>query len=215
MEDKTFKKSEIESIISILEEMYPDAGCSLYYKNPLDLLIATILAAQCTDIKVNKVTKNLFLKYKDIKDYQKVDIEELEEDIRPTGFFKNKAKNIKACVEKILKDFNGKVPDSLDELVKLKGVGRKTANVILSNAYKIPAIPVDTHVKRLSNRIGLSKNKDPEKIEYDLMNLIPKEKWSKFSHLLIFHGREICKAKKPKCEICKINPWCQFYTSFR
>jgi len=215
VEDKTFKKSEIESIISILEEMYPDAGCSLYYKNPLDLLIATILAAQCTDIKVNKVTKNLFLKYKDIKDYQKVDIEELEEDIRPTGFFKNKAKNIKACVEKILKDFNGKVPDSLDELVKLKGVGRKTANVILSNAYKIPAIPVDTHVKRLSNRIGLSKNKDPEKIEYDLMNLIPKEKWSKFSHLLVFHGREICKAKKPKCEICKINPWCQFYTSFR
>ncbi|MDY6863573.1 MAG: endonuclease III [Thermodesulfobacteriota bacterium] len=212
---KKFKDNEIEAIITILEGIYPAADCTLDYKNPLELLIATILAAQCTDKRVNIVTEKLFLKYKDIKDYQKADIKTLEEDIRPTGFFKNKSKNIKACIEKLIKDYGGEVPDSMEELIKLPGVGRKTANVILSNVYGVPGITVDTHVKRLSGRIGLSYSKDPEKIEEDLMGIIPKEKWSLFSHLVVFHGREVCKARRPKCEICKINMWCGFYTSLR
>jgi endonuclease-3 len=209
------KIEEIEFIITTLEGLYPDADCTLSHKKPLELLIATILAAQCTDARVNIVTKNLFLKYKDTKDYVKADIKKLEQDIRSTGFFKNKAKHIKGCAEKIIEEYDGSVPNSMEELIKLPGVGRKTANVILSNAYGIPGIVVDTHVKRLSGRIGLSYNQNPEKIERDLMELIPKEKWSLFSHLLISHGREVCMARKPKCEICKINLWCKFYSSLR
>jgi endonuclease-3 len=209
------KIEEIEFIITTLEGLYPDADCTLSHKKPLELLIATILAAQCTDARVNIVTKNLFLKYKDTKDYVKADIKKLEQDIRSTGFFKNKAKHIKGCAEKIIEEYDGSVPNSMEELIKLPGVGRKTANVILSNAYGIPGIVVDTHVKRLSGRIGLSYNQNPEKIERDLMELIPKKKWSLFSHLLISHGREVCMARKPKCEICKINLWCKFYSSLR
>ena len=212
---ENLKIEEIEFIISTLEGLYPDADCTLSHKKPLELLIATILAAQCTDARVNIVTKDLFLKYKDTKDYVKADIKKLEQDIRSTGFFKNKAKHIKGCAEKIIEEYDGTVPNSMEELIKLPGVGRKTANVILSNAYGIPGIVVDTHVKRLSGRIGLSYNQNPEKIERDLMELIPKEKWSLFSHLLISHGREVCMARKPKCEICKINLWCKFYSSLR
>jgi endonuclease-3 len=213
--DRKFEDKEIEFIITTLEGLYPDADCTLSHKKPLELLIATILAAQCTDARVNIVTKNLFLKYKDTKDYVKADIKKLEQDIRSTGFFKNKAKHIKGCAEKIIEEYDGSVPNSMEELIKLPGVGRKTANVILSTAYGIPGIVVDTHVKRLSGRIGLSYQKNPEKIERDLMELIPKEKWSLFSHLLISHGREVCMARKPKCEICKINLWCKFYSSLR
>ncbi len=205
------KKERVIRIIEELERMYPDAACSLDYKDPLQLMVATQLAAQCTDARVNIVTKDLFLKYKTVYDFAGAVQEELEQDIKSTGFYHNKAKNIIAACKLIVSDFGGKVPKDMDSLLKLPGVGRKTANLLLNDCFGIPGVVVDTHAKRLSNRIGLTKNQDPEKIEYDLMKLIPREKWGSFCHQLVYHGRAVCNARKPKCENCGISEYCDFY----
>ena len=204
MEDK--KKTA--AIIALLKKRYPDAGCALHFKNPLELLVATILSAQCTDERVNKVTVDLFKKYKTAEDYARVKQEVLEKDIKSTGFFRNKAKSIVNCCKKIVQAHGGKVPATLDELVALDGIGRKTANVILGNAFGVPGITVDTHVKRVSYRLGLTKNQDPVKIEFDLMKLVPQKEWTHFSHLVIFHGRYTCVARKPLCAECVVEKLC-------
>ncbi len=200
----------MKEIIKILSREIPDSSIALEFSNPLELLIATILSAQCTDVKVNQVTKDLFRKYCSAKDYAEFNIIELEEDIRPTGFYRNKAKSIQKCCQELMARFRGEVPKTLEELVTLPGVGRKTANVILGNAFGIPGITVDTHVHRVSQRIGLTKNDDPVKIEFDLMDIVPKEEWTHFSNLLIWHGRRTCVAKKPLCEKCPIRKWCDY-----
>lgn len=204
------KKNRVDSIVEELDKLYPEADCSLEYKDPLQLLIATQLAAQCTDARVNIVTKTLFQKYKNVYDFAKANIEELEEDIRSTGFYRNKARNIINCCRMLIENYEGKVPANMEELLKLPGVGRKTANLVLGDIFGIPGVVVDTHAKRLSNRIGLSSNTDPEKIEYDLMEILPREKWSKFCHQLVLHGRAVCGAKKPKCESCSIRELCDY-----
>jgi endonuclease-3 len=204
------RKDKVNKIIEKLEEMYPDAACSLDYKDPLQLMVATQLAAQCTDARVNIVTKDLFEKYRTVYDFADAAQEELEQDIKSTGFYHNKAKNIIAACKMIISDFGGKVPGDMESLLKLPGVGRKTANLILNDCFGIPGIVVDTHAKRLSNRMGLTKNEDPEKIEYDLMKQIPKEKWGSFCHQLVYHGRAVCNARKPLCEDCGINEYCDF-----
>ena len=201
-------KKKIAKIITLLKKRYPDAKCSLNYKSPLDLLIATVLSAQCTDERVNKVTKDLFRKYRKADDYARAKPEDLEDDIRSTGFYKNKTKNIINCCRKISQDHGGSVPATMDELVKLDGIGRKTANVILGNVFGTPGITVDTHVKRLSNRLALTTNQDPVKIEYDLMELVPQKEWTHFSHLMIFHGRYTCMARKPLCTECVVVSLC-------
>ena len=203
------QKDRVKEIMTLLEKEHPDAKIALYYTNPLELLVATILAAQCTDERVNEVTKTLFKKYQRPEDYARVNLRNLEKDIRPTGFYRNKAKNIKKAARIIAEKFGGKVPKTMEKLVTLPGVARKTGNIVLSNAYGvIEGIAVDTHVRRLTQRLGLSKNKDPEKIEQDLMGLVPKERWPRFTDLLIFHGRRICAAKKPLCEKCVISKLC-------
>ena len=192
-----------EYLLKKLKKHYPAAKCSLFFSNALELLVATILSAQCTDERVNKVTKDLFKKYKTVNDYAKVNIKELQEDVKSTGFYRNKAKSIKNSAIMIIKDFQGKVPNNMNDLIKLPGVGRKTANVVLGNYYnKAEGIVVDTHVGRISQRTGLTKNKTPEKIEQDLMKIIPKKDWTLFSHLMINHGRKLCQSRKPKCEEC-------------
>jgi endonuclease-3 len=201
---------DIPAILGILDDNYRNAKTSLDFSNPLELLVATVLSAQCTDERVNKVTKGLFKKYRKAEDYAKVIQSELEEDIRPTGFFRNKAKNIRGFAAELADRFNGEVPASLEELVKLPGIGRKTANVVLGAAYDTPGIVVDTHVGRIVQRVGLTKNKDPVKIEFDLMELIPRETWILFSHQLIQHGRKICTARKPKCPECPLLAHCDF-----
>jgi endonuclease-3 len=206
-------KKKVKKVSKLLFETYPEATCSLDYQEPLQLLIATILAAQCTDERVNIVTKDLFKKYENVYDFANANPEELEQDIKSTGFYRNKAKNIIACCQKLIKEHGGKVPDNMDDLVALPGVGRKTANVILSNIYGIPGVIVDTHCKRLSNRIGLTENEDPVKIENDLMEIIPQKDWAKFSNNLVYHGRAICDARKPKCEICPISKHCVFFNN--
>lgn len=199
----------IRNIIDMLKKEYPEAQCSLDYKNPLQLLIATILAAQCTDSRVNIVTKDLFIRYKTTEDFAYADIHELENYIRSTGFYHNKAKNIIECCKQLVSNYNGQIPKSMDELVALPGVGRKIANVVLQDAYGIiEGIVVDTHCKRLSNRMGLTQNDDPKKIEQDLIKIISKEDWQTFGHLMVFHGRAVCDAKKPKCGKCPINKEC-------
>jgi endonuclease-3 len=195
-------------IFDRLTREHPTAKTALRFQSPLELLIATILSAQCTDVRVNQVTKDLFQRYQSAQDYAKADLNELEEAVRPTGFFHNKAKAIKTCCQEILERHDGKLPNTMEELTYLTGVGRKTANVILGNAFGIPGIVVDTHVKRLSQRLGLTKDKDPVKIEFDLMDLLPKERWTPFSHLLIFHGRNICKAREPLCPSCCLSEIC-------
>lgn len=202
------KKEVVSKIMEELDRLYPDACCSLDYETPLQLLVATQLAAQCTDERVNIVTRELFKKYKTAEDFANADIKTLEQEIRPAGFFRNKARNIKECCKMIVEQYNGEVPDNMEELLTLPGVGRKTANVILGNIYKIPGIVVDTHAKRLSRRLGLTKEEDPVKIEFDLMKIIPREKWSKFSNQLVFHGRAVCNARKPNCEECSLKPYC-------
>lgn len=204
------KKEKISKIIDALEKTYPEAACSLDYKDPLQLMVATQLAAQCTDARVNIVTKDLFEKYKTVHDFAAADLEELEQDIKSTGFYHNKAKNIIAACKMIISDFGGEVPSNMESLLKLPGVGRKTANLLLNDCFGIPGIVVDTHAKRLSNRIGLTKNQDPEKIEYDLMKLIPQDKWGSFCHRLVCHGRAVCNARKPLCEECGIKEYCDF-----
>lgn len=206
-------KNVSKKISLILYEAYPEATCSLDYKVPLQLLIATMLAAQCTDERVNIVTKNLFKKYTSVYDYANANPEELEQDIRSTGFYRNKAKNIIGCCKKLISDFGGKVPDNMKDLLSLPGVGRKTANVVLGNIYGVPGIIVDTHCKRLSNRIGLTDKEDPEKIEYDLMEILPRKDWTAFSNCLVYHGRAICNARKPKCGQCPIALHCDFFNN--
>ncbi|MHB8840926.1 MAG: endonuclease III [Candidatus Aquicultor sp.] len=192
-----------------LKQEYPDAGIVLNYSNTLELLVSVILSAQCTDKKVNEVTATLFKKYRDVNDYANASLEEFEQDIRPTGFYRNKAKNIKGAAAMVIERFGGEVPSTMEELIQLPGVARKTANIVLGNAFDIvEGIAVDTHVKRLSNRLGLSANTDPEKIERDLMNTIPKDEWFKLTYLFIEHGRAVCDAKKPKCDVCNLNDIC-------
>jgi len=203
-------KQKAAEIIKVFDKLYDDAECTLKYSDPLQLLIATQLAAQCTDERVNIVTETLFKKYRNVYDFANADITELEQDIRPTGFFRNKARNIINCCKMIIKDYGGKVPDTMEQLLKLPGVGRKTANLILGDIFGVPGIVVDTHAKRLSQRIGFTKNDDPEKIEYDLMEIVPRENWSKFCHQLVYHGRAICNARKPKCGECPIRQYCDY-----
>ncbi len=196
-------------IIELLEKEHRDAKIALNHTNPLELLIATILSAQCTDERVNIVTKTLFKKYRSVEDYAGADLKELEQDIRSTGFYRNKARNIKKCSQMILDKFGSQVPKTMEEILELPGVARKTANIVLSNAYGVvEGIAVDTHVRRLSRRLGLTANDNPDKIEQDLMKLVPKSKWMRFTELLIFHGRKTCTAKRPKCETCVVNKLC-------
>jgi len=198
----------VKKIWPILKKTYPDAKTALNYRNPLQLLISTILSAQCTDVQVNMVTYDLFKKYKSAKDWAKADIKQIESDIKTTGFYHNKAVSIKGACTAIAEKFDGMVPDSMDELVELPGVGRKTANVVLGNAFGKPAIACDTHVIRLSRRLGLSENNDPLKLEFDLAEIVPKANWTMFSHVLILHGRKYCRARKPDCENCPISEYC-------
>lgn len=198
----------VKKIWQILRKTYPDAKIALNFKNPLQLLISTILSAQCTDVRVNMVTKDLFKKYRTPADWAKTDLAQIESDIKSTGFFRNKAANIKGACTKIIEQYDGKVPDTMEQLLKLPGVGRKTANCVLGDAFGIPGITCDTHVIRLSRRLGLSENSDPVKLEFDLAEIVPKKNWTMFSHLLIFHGRNICKARKPNCPDCPIAKHC-------
>lgn len=203
-------KERVRNIIGQFEKLYPEAGCSLEYRDPLQLMIATQLAAQCTDARVNLVTKELFQKYRTVEDFANAKQEELEQDIKSTGFYHNKARNIIAACKMLISDFSGIVPSNMEDLLKLPGVGRKTANLLLNDCFGVPGIVVDTHAKRLSNRIGLTVNEDPEKIEYDLMKVIPKESWGRFCHQLVFHGRAVCNARKPACSDCDIRPFCKY-----
>ncbi len=204
------KKEKAAALLQELANLYPEARCSLDFNNPLELLVATQLAAQCTDARVNIVTKDLFKKYRALEDYAGADLSELEQDIKSTGFFRNKAKNIKECCIKILKDFNGKVPGTMEELLTLPGVGRKTANVMLSTVFDKPGVIVDTHCSRLAGRLGLTNSSNPDIIERDLMKLLPRREWANFSHYLVYHGRAVCQARTPKCEICRLLPYCDF-----
>ncbi|MDN5698030.1 MAG: endonuclease III [Rubrobacter sp.] len=199
----------VPETISRLKALYPEARTELNWRTPLDLLVATILSAQCTDVRVNQVTEGLFSRYRAAEDYAGVDQETLEEQIRSTGFYRNKAKSIQGMARGLLEDHGGEVPRTLGELVKLPGVGRKTANVVLGDAFGAPeGVVVDTHVKRLSARLGLTEQKDPEKVERDLVRIVPEHDWAAFSHLLIFHGRSVCKARKPDCPACDLNDLC-------
>ncbi len=203
------KKERLSHIISGLRGNYPEPRIALDYTSPFELLIATMLSAQCTDERVNQVTKLLFAKYRSPKDYLAVPQEELEKDIYSTGFYKAKAKNIQACCAKLLADFDGEVPQTLDELTSLAGVGRKTANVVLSHCFDIPGVVVDTHVTRLVNRMGIAEGEDAVKLEFELMKLMPSEVWRDFTHLMIMHGRAVCSARtKPKCAECVIAADC-------
>ncbi len=198
-----------ERILRVLQSAYPDAKCSLAYRTPLQLLVATILSAQCTDVRVNLVTKSLFRKYKTAADFAKSSEGELEREIQSTGFYRNKAKSIRAMAASLLESHEGRVPETMDELIALAGVGRKTANVVLGNAFnQNVGVVVDTHVARLSQRLGLTRHSAPEKIERDLMAVIPREQWTLWSHLLIHHGRAICTARRPACEKCPIFKDC-------
>jgi len=206
--DKAGAADRVKKIIPILRKKYPDAKVALKHKNPLELLVATILSAQCTDVRVNIVTKDLFRKYKTAADWAKVDLKQLESEIRSTGFYHNKALSIKSACSEIEERFGGEVPSTMDELLLLRGVGRKTANVVLGGAFGQPAITCDTHVIRLSRRLGLSSNSDAVKLEFDLADIIVKKNWMLFSNLLIFHGRNVCKARKPDCGNCPISRYC-------
>lgn len=207
---KQSDQKRVKEIIKVLSKEIPDSTIALKFSNPFELLIATILSAQCTDVKVNQVTVGLFKKYRSARDYAESNLLKLEEEIRPTGFYRNKAKSIQKCCQELEKRFGGEVPKTLEDLFTLPGVGRKTANVILGNAFGIPGIVVDTHVHRVSRRIGLTRNDDPVKIEFDLMEIVPKEEWTHFSNLLVWHGRKTCVARKPLCGICPIRKGCDY-----
>jgi len=203
------KRTRVMKIIELLEKEYPKAKTALHYASPIEILVATILSAQCTDKRVNIVTKSLFKKYRTAEDYANADLAELEEAVRSTGFYRNKAKNIKRSGRMLVEKFNSQVPRTMNELLELPGVARKTANIVVSNAYGvIEGIAVDTHVRRLSKRLGLTENKNPDKIEADLMLIVPKSHWKRITDLLIFHGRNVCMARKPKCNICSLNKIC-------
>ncbi len=202
------KKERLLQILTIFRQVYADADCTLDYQNALQLLIATQLAAQCTDARVNLVTPALFQKYPDVYAFAHADETELQEDIRSTGFFRNKARNIIGCCQMLIKDYNGEVPGTMEDLLRLPGVGRKTANLVLGDFFGIPGVVVDTHATRLSNRMGFTKEKDPYKIEMDLQKVIPRESWAEFCHQLVYHGRQYCDARKPQCDTCPINHLC-------
>ena len=208
-ETKATKAARLKKIITALDKTYPEAHCELVHSDPLQLLIATILSAQCTDKQVNIVTKDLFQKYKTASDYAGAPLPELENDIRRIGFFRNKARNIKACCQKLVENHHSEVPNTMEELVQLDGVGRKTANVVLGNAFGANVgVVVDTHVARLSQRLGLTRQTVPEKIERDLMQLVPQKRWTRFSHWFIWHGRRRCFARKPECGCCELLELC-------
>ena len=206
---------DILSIINKLKTMHGEPRCELNFTNPLELVVATVLAAQCTDERVNRVTKELFKKYVNVKDYLNVAQEELEEDIRPTGFYRNKAKVIKNAAKEIRDRFDGVVPQDIDVFATVKGIGRKSANLIVGLAYDKPAVIVDTHVIRLSGRIGFSENKNPDRIEQDIKKIVPKDMWTAFSMLITLHGRYLCKAKKPECERCLLQNDCDYWIGGR
>ena len=206
------KKTDVIKIVDLLKKQYPDATCSLDFETPFQAVVAVILSAQCTDERVNKTTPALFKRCKTIEDFANIDIKELEDLIHPCGFFKNKAKNIKLCAKQVLENFNGQVPNNMNDLISLAGVGRKTANVVLLEVFGIAeGIAVDTHAKRISNLIGLSKEKEPAKIEQDLIKIFPKEYLKDIHHLFVWHGRNICIARNPKCDICPINIYCDHF----
>jgi len=207
-EDFDSKKKRLKKIINRLKKLYPSPKCHLDYSNPLELLVGCILSAQCTDKRVNEVTKHLFKKYKKAADYANANQREFENEIRTTGFFRNKARSIIKSTRALDKKYDGNIPAVMEKLTELDGVGRKTANVVLGNAFGEPAIIVDTHIRRLSRRLNLSNKNDPDKIEFDLMDLVPRDKWTFFSLALGDHGRTICRARKPLCKICNINHLC-------
>ncbi|MCE5315132.1 MAG: endonuclease III [Armatimonadota bacterium] len=204
------QRARIVKIIEILKSEYPDAKCSLDHQTPHQLLVAAILAAQCTDERVNQVTPELFAKYPDVEAFANADYDELESMVKSTGFFRNKAKAIIESAREIVGDYGGKVPDTIDELVGLSGVGRKTANLIMGDAYGKPAVIVDTHVKRVTKRLGFTDNGDPTKIEFELREILPEDESTHFNHLIVYHGRTVCKAPTPKCEICAVLELCPF-----
>ncbi len=209
-------KKDVVKMIEILKQTYPDATCSLDFKTPFEAVVAVILSAQCTDERVNKTTPALFKRCATIEDFANIDIKELEDLIHPCGFFKNKAKNIKLCAKQVLENFNGQVPNNMKDLMSLAGVGRKTANVVLLEVFGIAeGVAVDTHAKRISNLTGLSNEKEPEKIEQDLINIFPKEYLKDINHLFVWHGRNTCIAMNPKCDTCTINRYCKHYKKCR
>ena len=209
-------KKEVSEFVNLLKKAYPDATCSLDFTTPFELVVAVMLSAQCTDERVNKTTPKLFARCKTIKDYSNIDINELENLIHPCGFYKNKAKNIKLCANQILDKYNGKVPNTMNELTSLAGVGRKSANVIMLEVFGIAeGIAVDTHAKRISNLIGLSKEKEPTKIEQDLLKIFPKEDLKYINHLFVWHGRNPCIARTPKCNICPVKKYCKHGNSLK
>ena len=206
-------KKELIELVETLKKSYPDATCSLDFSTPFELVVSVMLSAQCTDERVNKTTPAIFAKYSTPEDFANIDINELEDLIHPCGFYKNKSKNIKLASQKILNDFNGKVPETMEELITIPGVGRKSANVIMLEAFNNPqGIAVDTHAKRISNRIGLSSESEPEKIEQGLLKQIPKKYIGDVNHILIWHGRNICTARNPKCDLCPIKHLCNYFT---
>ena len=206
------KKNNIKEFVQILKDTYPDATCSLDFETPFQMVVAVMLSAQCTDERVNKTTPQLFERCKTIQDFANIDITELESIIHPCGFYKNKAKNIKLCATQVLENFNGEVPQTMNELLSLAGVGRKSANVILLEAFGIAnGIAVDTHAKRISNRIGLSHEKEPEKIEQDLLKIFSQDYLKDINHLFVWHGRNTCDSRKPRCEQCTVKNFCEYY----
>lgn len=210
MSDKKRKKRAAIAYVE-LEKAFPNARVELDYKNALELMVATVLSAQCTDVKVNEVTSELFKKYRSAQDYVRVEAEELEEDIRPTGFYRQKAKNIRAAMQILIDQHDGQVPGDMDELTKLPGIGRKSANVLLGNIFGVPGIVVDTHVGRVSRRLDLTQEKDPVKIERALGELLPTEQWTVFGQRIVLHGRYVCKARKPLCDECGLIAECAFF----
>ena len=207
------KKKDIDNFVKILKETYPDATCSLDFKTPFQIVVAVMLSAQCTDERVNKTTPALFERCKTIQDFADIDIKELEDIIHPCGFYKNKAKNIKLCAKQVLDNFDGVVPQNMEDLLTLAGVGRKSANVILLEAFGIAnGIAVDTHAKRVSNRVGLSHEKNPEKIEQDLLKIFPKKYLKDINHLFVWHGRKTCDSRKPNCEQCTVREYCEYFS---
>lgn len=214
MQKKLETQKRTAEIYKLLKKRYPMAACALHFTNPMELLVATILSAQCTDKRVNMVTPLLFQQYPTVKSYANAHPTELEGFIKTTGFYKNKAKNIIGAAKEIESKHHGKVPNRQEDLVELPGVGRKTANVVLGNAYGIPGITVDTHMIRVNGRLGLTQHKDPVKIEFDLMEIVPRKNWTHYSHVIIHHGRNICIARNPKCPECPVKHLCPSYETF-
>ena len=205
-------RNKVTNVLSLLDHMYPtEDKCYLNYSNAYELLIATMLSAQCTDDRVNIVTENLFKKYTSLEAFAQADIKELEQDIRSTGFYHNKAKNIILAANQLINQYNGEVPSDVASLTSLAGVGRKTANVVRTHIFHIPSIVVDTHVKRISKKLGFTQSDDPVKIEFELMDIFPEEHWGRYNTQVIAHGRTICKARKPDCENCQLNKECDYY----